>query len=223
MSIPVFIADKSIIAIEGLKALISKHNAFQIQHTAIDRAAFDALLATPISGIMVFDPIALGVSPDALQKLMLSQPQLKWLAISQLIFPLELKRYLNIGLQSFLLKECDEQEIIDALTAVYRDSQFLCGQIADKLINFSDDGAAQQYKKMNCAGIEISGREIEIIKLITEGHSNKEIADKLFISLHTVNTHRKNIMNKLGINNTAGLVMFAIKNEILNPNPFLFS
>jgi DNA-binding NarL/FixJ family response regulator len=223
MSIHVFIADKSVIALEGLKTIISRHDAFQIQHSVIDRDAFTELLSNSLTGIMVFDPIALGISPELLQQLMQHQPQLKWLAISQFIFPIELKKYLNIGLQAYLLKECDELEIIEALTAVYKNSQFLCGQIAEKLVNFSDEGSGQLLKKMNCAGIEISAREIEIIRLITEGHSNKEIADKLFISLHTVNTHRKNIMNKLGINNTAGLVMFAIKNEILNPNPFLFS
>ncbi len=223
MSIHVFIADKSVIALEGLKTIISRHDAFQIQNAVIDRDAFTELLSKPLSGIMVFDPIALGIAPELLQQWMQQQPELKWLAISQFIFPIELKKYLSIGLQAYLLKECDELEIIEALTAVYKNSQFLCGQIAEKLVNFSDDGSGQLHKKMNCAGIEISAREIEIIRLITEGHSNKEIADKLFISLHTVNTHRKNIMNKLGINNTAGLVMFAIKNEILNPNPFLFS
>jgi DNA-binding CsgD family transcriptional regulator len=53
--------------------------------------------------------------------------------------------------------------------------------------------------------------------------TNKEIADKLFISAHTVTTHRKNIMAKLGVNNTAGLMMFAIRNNIVTPNHFLFN
>jgi DNA-binding NarL/FixJ family response regulator len=91
------------------------------------------------------------------------------------------------------------------------------------LVHAAEEQSGGTAKKISCAGIEITSREIEIIKLITQGNSNKEIADQLFLSLHTVNTHRKNIMNKLGINNTAGLVMFAIKNEILNPNHFLFS
>jgi DNA-binding NarL/FixJ family response regulator len=223
MPIHVFIADKSIIAIEGLKALIGKHSQFQIKATALDITAFDSMTNNVEEGVVVFDPVALGFSIDMLKLKMQEHPQLKWLAISQLVFPLELKKYIATGVQGFLLKECDEQEIVEALVAVNSGSQFLCGQIAEKLAHFSEDGTLANFKKMNCAGIEISSREIEIIKYITEGYSNKEIADKLFLSLHTVNTHRKNIMNKLGINNTAGLVMFAIKNELFNPNPFLFS
>ena len=69
----------------------------------------------------------------------------------------------------------------------------------------------------------ISERELEIIKLIAEGYINKEIADRLFISNHTVNTHRKNIMQKLGINNTPGIVLFAVKEGLVSPNDFLFS
>jgi DNA-binding NarL/FixJ family response regulator len=60
--------------------------------------------------------------------------------------------------------------------------------------------------------------ETEIIKAIAEGLSNKLIADKLNLSTHTVNTHRKNIMQKLGVNNTAGVVMFAVKNNLLETN-----
>ena len=66
-------------------------------------------------------------------------------------------------------------------------------------------------------------REIEIIKLIAEGCINKEIADRLFLSNHTINTHRKNIMQKLGINNTSGIVLFAVKEGIVSANDFLFS
>ena len=66
-------------------------------------------------------------------------------------------------------------------------------------------------------------REAEIISLVAEGMTNKQIAEQLFLSAHTVITHRKNIMNKLGLNNTAGLVLFAIRQNIISPNKFLFS
>lgn len=69
--------------------------------------------------------------------------------------------------------------------------------------------------------LNVSTREKEIIELIAQGLINKEIAERLFISTHTVNTHRKNIMAKLGINNTAGIVLFAVKEGIVSPNDFL--
>jgi DNA-binding CsgD family transcriptional regulator len=78
-------------------------------------------------------------------------------------------------------------------------------------------------KEFNCEAVNISERELEIIKLIAEGYTNVEIAEKLFLSPHTVNTHRKNILQKLGINNTAAIVMYAVKTNLVSPNKFLFA
>ncbi len=63
--------------------------------------------------------------------------------------------------------------------------------------------------------IDFTQREIEIIKLLADGFTNKEIGDKLFISHRTVDTHRTNIMKKVGVNNVAGLISFAIKNGLV--------
>ena len=82
--------------------------------------------------------------------------------------------------------------------------------------------AAEEFKN-TCSQLNISEREVEIIKLIAEGFINKEIADKLFLSTHTVNTHRKNIMSKLGVNNATGIVIFAVRERLISPNDFLFS
>jgi DNA-binding CsgD family transcriptional regulator len=77
--------------------------------------------------------------------------------------------------------------------------------------------------EFSCEPIILSVREIEVITLIAEGFTNVEISDRLFLSVHTVNTHRKNIMNKLGVKNTAGIVMYAVKEKFTTPNKFLFS
>ena len=65
--------------------------------------------------------------------------------------------------------------------------------------------------------------ENEIIILIAEGLTNEQIAIQLFLSKHTINTHRKNIMAKLGVKNTAGIVMYAVKTNLVSPNKFLFA
>ena len=63
---------------------------------------------------------------------------------------------------------------------------------------------------------------MEVLQLIAEGFTNTQMAEKLFLSAHTVTTHRKNIMGKLGVNNTAALVMYAVKTGAVSPNKFLF-
>ena len=78
-------------------------------------------------------------------------------------------------------------------------------------------------REFNCEPVTVSPRELEVIRLIAEGYTNVQIAEKLFLSTHTVNTHRKNIMQKLGVNNTAAIVMYAVKTQLVSPNKFLFS
>ena len=75
----------------------------------------------------------------------------------------------------------------------------------------------------SCDAIGLSKREKEVLGLIAEGYTNAKIAELLFLSSHTVTTHRKNIMHKLGVRNTAGIVMYAVKSCIVSPNKFLFS
>ena len=138
------------------------------------------------------------------------------LAISGMLPKEDISLLLNSGVTSFLLKECDKQEICDAIDNSQNGTRFLCGQIIDILMAEDSSVPAKTIRKKNsCEGFAISDREIEIIKHIALGLSNKQIADKLFLSFHTVHTHRKNIMQKLSVNNTAGVVMFAVKNNLL--------
>jgi DNA-binding NarL/FixJ family response regulator len=76
---------------------------------------------------------------------------------------------------------------------------------------------------LSCEPVTLSERECEIIALIAEGCSYTRIADRLNLSAHTVTTHRKNIMQKLGVNNTAAVVLYAVKNGLVSPNKFLFN
>jgi len=79
------------------------------------------------------------------------------------------------------------------------------------------------FDSFTCEAVILSERENEIIVHIAEGLTNEQIAEQLFLSKHTVNTHRKNIMAKLGVKNTAGIVMYAVKMNLISPNKFLFA
>ena len=103
--------------------------------------------------------------------------------------------------------ECMKKEISDAIAATANEEKFYCGKIVEKLMSSTKSGAVNKMDtETNCEPVKISSRELDVITLIAEGYTNKEVANELFISTHTVMTHRKNIMNKLGINNTAGLL-----------------
>jgi len=118
-------------------------------------------------------------------------------------------KVIKSGALGYLTKECGEEELLDALEALSRGEKFFCNKILDVILekHLIED-------KDDCKSASLSEREIELIKLAVKGFSNKEIADKLFLSIHTVYTHRKNIMRKLKIKSPVELVLYALNSGI---------
>jgi DNA-binding NarL/FixJ family response regulator len=115
------------------------------------------------------------------------------------------------------------EKIIDSVKATAKGNKFFCGQILETIQSASIDIDDLDFDSFTCEPVVISERENEIIKLIAEGQTNTQIAELLFLSNHTINTHRKNILSKLGVKNTAGIVMYAVKTNLVSPNKFLFA
>ena len=130
---------------------------------------------------------------------------------------------IKAGVKSYVKKSCSIQEITDAVHATSEGEAFFCGQILEAIQLESIDLEEIDSEKFTCEPIKLSNRELEVIRYISEGYTNALIAEKLFLSSHTINTHRKNIMAKLGVNNTAAIVMYAVKSKIISPNRFLFN
>jgi DNA-binding NarL/FixJ family response regulator len=120
-------------------------------------------------------------------------------------------------------KDCELSEILDAVKETKKGNRFFCGQLLETIQRANIDVHDIDVDGFTCEAVILTERETEIIKLIAEGLTNIQIADLLFLSTHTINTHRKNIMGKLGVRNTAGIVMYAVKTELVHPNKFLFA
>jgi DNA-binding NarL/FixJ family response regulator len=135
-------------------------------------------------------------------------PHIKVIGITDRPDRVMVTRHIKNGIDGHLLYSCDLEEFTDAIEAVSNNEKFFCGKVLEVI------DPENATKTFTCGGIRLSSREIEIIELVAHGLSNKEIADELFISIHTVLTHRKNLMQKLGIKNTAGLVVFAVQNGL---------
>ncbi len=118
---------------------------------------------------------------------------------------------LELGVHGYLTRECDEGELINAIFAIANNEKFYCNKIIniilEKKLTTNDD----------CDPTSLSQRETEITTLIAKGMTNKEIAVKLFLSPHTINTHRKNIMKKLGVKSTSELVLYAVNVGLIYP------
>lgn len=221
----VLIADKNYLSRVGAELLISSLKGFELLPSVItDFDDLNTKIAVLNPDILILDFYSFNLSSADIKLLGRKKKNLKVLAITEALSKAEMNAALNSGVDSYLLKECDREEIIEAIIATLNNERFLCGKIASVLTAAPEIAESKAIiKTYSCEGFGVTEREIEIIKYIAEGLSNKQIADKLSLSTHTVNTHRKNIMNKLDVNNTAGIVMFAVKNQLLETNHFLFS
>lgn len=220
--IKVLVAEPNYLFREGIKALVKGSGTFTLADECEAGGDLFEKMLEHKPAVLVIDPCAPAFGLELVRKIVRFFPEVKILSISDVRHKTQVSDMLGAGVTSCLLKECGREEIIDALTSTARGEKFFCGRILSEIMATPDEVVVENGS-ISCEGVKISSREVEIIRLVAEGLTNKEIADRLCLSTHTVTTHRKNIMNKLSVNNTAGLVLFAIKNNIISPNKFLFS
>lgn len=217
--IKIIIADSHFLSRKGLAVLLNENSDFTLLSEALSTADLVNQAKFYKPDLIIIDYSSANFSIDGLQQIVRKFPKAKLLAVTELQSNEIISKGLKIGITSHLLKDCDQDEIVEAIYKTAKGEKFMCGKIVNAVVQ-DKSAKTDEY---SCEGMNISEREIEIITLIAEGYSNKEVADKLFLSTHTVTTHRKNIMNKLGVNNTAGLVLFAVRENLVSPNHFLFS
>jgi DNA-binding NarL/FixJ family response regulator len=133
-------------------------------------------------------------------------PEQKMLIISGINNNSDVLQVLEQGTQGYLTHECDEGEIKHAIFSIAKGEKFFCNKVLDIILNKHLYTADED----NCAPTSLTLRENEITSLIAQGFTNKQIAEQLFLSPHTIHSHRKNIMKKLGIKSTSELTVYAI-------------
>lgn len=130
------------------------------------------------------------------------------------------KELLSAGIQSgidgYLSKDVEKATLIEAIRAVSKGERYFTEAITNLVFeDFYTREVSARQTKQHLQLTQLSKREMEVLQLVAAGKSDKEVADQLFISSKTVNTHKMNILDKLGLKNTAELVRYAIKNELI--------
>lgn len=141
-------------------------------------------------------------------------PQIKVIALSMYIEHTNIKKMLQAGVHGYVYKNADAETLLSAIDTVMKEDYYVeeeAQHILKDYLNKKKDKSKGYYKFKN---FELTKREKEIVKLIIDGLTNQEIADTLFISIRTVDTHRKNVLSKLGLKNTATLVKYAMENKV---------
>lgn len=222
--IDIYLAETNFLIREGLKSIISAIPNFRLVGEITNAKNFHKDLLQLQPQVLILDYTNPDIQFDKLAVKLSFLPQTRILALTPQHSKSLIASALNKGVFSHILYECDKQEIIDAVYSTAKAEKFFCGKIVELLLSGTNENTIEAViSNTSCDPLKLSDREVEIVRLVAEGYAAKQIADQLCLSIHTVNTHRKNIMAKLNINNTAGLVMYAIRENIIAPNKFLFS
>jgi DNA-binding NarL/FixJ family response regulator len=153
---------------------------------------------------------------EATKQIRAKYPDVKVMALSGTKEKKTITKMLDAGAAGFVLKNCTKDELISAIRKIARGSKYFSSDVSEALMDIM---AESKEKQKSVTAIiqrdQLTPREIEIIKLLAEGMSSPDIAKKLFRSSRTIDTHRTNIMKKIGVHNIAGLIKYAIQNGII--------
>ena len=217
------LADSNDLMRLGLRTVLTAELNVTIVGEARNEKELVSQLAAFGASVVLIDFTSEGFTIDTIQRISSKDPSLKFLAVTSAQNAQTLVDALRSGVTSYVKKDCELSEIVDAVRETSRGNKFFCGQILETIQRANIDVNDLDFDSFSCEPVVLSERENEIIVLISEGYTNEQIADMLFLSRHTVNTHRKNILSKLGVKNTAGIVMYAVKTQLVSPNKFLFA
>jgi DNA-binding NarL/FixJ family response regulator len=217
------LADSNDLIRIGLRAILSSERAITIVSEAHNGEELLAQVKSFDTSLVLIDYTSSGFNIDIIPKVLSINKRIRFVAITAEQSPQTLVDALRSGISSYIKKDCDVNEILMAVKETGNGNKFFCGQILESIQRANIDLNDLDFESFSCEAVVVSERENEIIILIAEGLTNEQIAIQLFLSKHTVNTHRKNIMAKLGVKNTAGIVMYAVKTNLVSPNKFLFA
>lgn len=214
--INIIIADDHELFRDGLKLMLSKYPEIRIIAEAENGRELVEFTFAHKPDVVLTDikmPIMDGI--EAAKKITAQQPQTGIIGLSMFDEDDLIIDMLEAGAKGYLLKNSDKSEIVDAIVTVYNQDPYYCRNTSRKLTQMIARSKFNPYSKKD--RIEFSEREKEIITLICQEFTNKEIGEKLFISSRTVEGHRVKILEKMDVKNTVGLVVYAIRHNLYAP------
>lgn len=212
-NITLFIADAQQLSRDGLKLLLEDKKGIEVIGEGSNREQlFEALKEIQPNVIVVDYNLPGYFMQRDIQHIHQYAPSSKILVFSSDHDELNIYQVLGYGVNGFLTKECRKDQIIRAIYSVAKGEKFFCNKILDILLEKKIHNGGLSYSP-----VALSGRETEITKCIAAGKKTNDIAREFCISVHTVRTHRKNIMKKLGIRSISGLVLYAVEAGLVPP------
>ena len=212
--IRILLADDHGVVRKGLRFLLSQDPEVEVAGEAEDGREAVRLAAELLPNIVIMDiamPQLNGL--DAAQQITKTNPRVAVIVLSMYSDEEFLIRALSAGAKGYLLKDSAEADVLRAVHAVAQGRTYFTPSIAHTLLEdymrrLQQEGVQDRYDLL-------TDREREVLQLLAEGRSNKEVAALLNLSIHTIDTHRTNFMQKLGLHNTAEIVIYAMRKKII--------
>ena len=210
-TILVLIADSQFLITESLKLILQNDSRFFVSNVVMEKKELAAELAGQNISLLITDPSFIDLSGlSELKEIISDYPHLRILVTTNGLTRTEMLELNNLGINDIILKTIGKEEFFEALTATLKGRKYYSNELLDLLFEPNDKkGSGDETGQLTIS-------EMEIVRLIAEGLTTKEIALRKYISIHTVITHRKNIFRKLGVSSISELIMYAIKSGWIN-------
>ena len=216
MSLRILVADDHGIVRTGLKLLLEQQSDLQVVGEAADGREAVRVAAELRPEVVVMDiamPLLNGI--DATAQIVRDNPRVGVIILSMHADESYIVRALDAGARGYLLKESADNDLERAVRTVAEGKPFFSPAIAQALLD--DYLRLMRERKVQDSYELLTDREREVLQLLAEGKSNKEVAGVLNLSPYTIESHRNNLMQKLNLHNTAELVLYAVRKAIISP------
>ncbi|WP_462250664.1 response regulator [Ferruginibacter sp.] len=206
--IRVFIVDDHPVVIEGIHSLLQNEKDMAWMGQAMNAASCLGFFVNNTADVVLMDISMPGMDGVELCAVMKEKyPGIMILGLSSFNQGLYIKKMVENGASGYILKNSSKEELIKAIHAVHEGFIYFSGEVGMAL---------QEYQKSEKNDLpSLTSREKEVLELIAEGYTNPQIAEKIFLSPFTVDSHRKNLLAKLGVKNTASLIRLAVEKKLI--------
>jgi DNA-binding NarL/FixJ family response regulator len=207
----ILIADNQFLITESLKYILHNQGGFDIINVVNEKSELLKALKKEDFTLLIIDHIQLDINGiSELVEILKNYPHLKVLVISNSVSRHELHEFSSAGITNIILKIAGREELFDAIDSSLKGKKYYSDELLDLLLKSDERNSSSEEP------VQLTASELEIVRLISEGLTTKEIASRKFISFHTVISHRKNIFRKLGVTSVSELIMFGIKSGWIN-------
>lgn len=217
-TIKIFLADDHQLLIDGMQAVLKTNKNFEVVGFSLNGVNLIEQVLQNKADILIMDinmPEKDGI--EVLKELSSLKIPFKTIILSSYDDLKLIKEVMKLGACGYLTKKCAGENIVEAIQVVNSGEEYFCETVRAKIFNSFAKDNPKLNKGISVFNTTLTQRELEIIQLISLEYSGKAISEELFISTHTVESHRKNLLKKLNIKTTIGLVKYAIKNNLINP------